>query len=62
MICVEGIRGYYNLSHPHLHRIVDLKVIAVQCQQHHWYHHSQTGGKASGIPAMAGDIGRQEPT
>ena len=33
VIDIEGIRGQYHLTHPHLPQITDLKAIGVQCQQ-----------------------------
>ena len=59
---VEGTRGYYHLSHPHLLWIADSKVIGVQCQQPFQCHHSLTGLKPPSILGMADDIGRLEPT
>ena len=62
VIGIKGIRDQYNPSHPHLHWIMDLKAIGVQCQQPHWYHQSQTGQKAPSISNVADDVGRLDPT
>ena len=60
-IDIEGTRGYYFLSHPHLLWIAGSKVIGVQCWQPHQCHCSQTDWKAPGIPSMADNVGRLEP-
>ena len=47
---------------PHLPPIKDSKVIGVQCQQLHQYHHSLTSQKAPSIPIVADVAGRPEAT
>ena len=61
-IAIEDARGYHHLS-PHHHLwTAGLKVIGVQCQQHHQCHHCQTGMRAPGIPDEVHNMGRPEPT
>ena len=62
MVRVDGIGGQFNLSHPHPCWIGDLKVIEVWCQQLLQCLCIWTSPKAHGIPNMADDIGRLEPT
>ena len=58
----DGTGGQFNPSHPHPCQIRDSKVIEVRCWQLLQCPHSWTGLKTHGIPNMADDVGRPEPT